>query len=450
MIHVVVPDGNIEEKQYVFDVVLNDFLGLNYTFEVGGDVYRISVASKEITFEDHFFGRLAGEESYLSEKHIPKAVKKSTCFKDLIILFGLDHIRRTTSGIHWGVDFVATVYFMLSRWEEVVGEKKKDSFDRFSAKQSLAFQCGFLETPLVDQYVEVLWGLLLELDPSLVRKERKAKTFVTCDVDTPYLCTSRSLQKTLRVLGGDLLKRRSLKAAGRTLYLFLQAQVGFFSDDPYMKDLRWMMKTNESLGKSVAFYFIPDTKNPQFDACYKLQDKVILDLFKEMSERGHELGVHPSFESYNDEAQLRKELTNFRDALKNLEIHQNQFGGRQHYLRWNFLTTPQALESAGSSYDSTMGYADHAGFRCGTSHDFPMFDLKARKKLTIRQRPLILMEASVVDPAYMNLGFTEESLSYMLGLKQKCYEYGGTFTLLWHNSYFPNAESKRFYQELIK
>ena len=47
---------------------------------------------------------------------------------------------------------------------------------------------------------------------------------------------------------------------------------------------------------------------------------------------------------------------------------------RQHYLRWRAPTTWQNWEDAGLDYDSTVGYADHVGFRAGTCYEYPIFN----------------------------------------------------------------------------
>ena len=72
-----------------------------------------------------------------------------------------------------------------------------------------------------------------------------------------------------------------------------------------------------------------------------------------------------------------------------------------HYLRWRHPTTMMALESAGMSYDSSLGYADYAGFRCGTCFEYPGFNPVSQQALCLRIRPLIAMECSVMDIAYI-------------------------------------------------
>ena len=82
-------------------------------------------------------------------------------------------------------------------------------------------------------------------------------------------------------------------------------------------------------------------------------------------------------------------------------------------------------------WDSTLGYADREGFRCGTCYAFPVFDVGARKPLRLRERPLVAMDATLVG--YRKLD-PEAAAASLAGLRAECKKYGGTFMLLWHNS----------------
>jgi hypothetical protein len=78
-----------------------------------------------------------------------------------------------------------------------------------------------------------------------------------------------------------------------------------------------------------------------------------------------------------------------------------------------------------------------------------MFDVLNRKKLHIKQRPLIVMECTVIDTTYMGLGYTEEALGLMKDLKQKCFKCNGNFSLLWHNSYLKTKEDRNMFEDLL-
>ena len=124
-------------------------------------------------------------------------------------------------------------------------------------------------------------------------------------------------------------------------------------------------------------------------------------------------------------------------------------GNRQHYLRWDVFQTADHLETAGYEYDSTGAFADRPGFRYGTSQPFTMWSWKKQGSLTLKQRPLILMECSVIDERYMGLGYSEEARLLMLSLKKNALAYGGDFTILWHNSHLSTSLDKKFFTELL-
>jgi hypothetical protein len=100
-------------------------------------------------------------------------------------------------------------------------------------------------------------------------------------------------------------------------------------------------------------------------------------------------------------------------------------------------------------YDSTLSYADRPGSRCGTCREYSLYDLHQRRPLRLRERPLIVMECSVIAERYLGLGYTDAALDLMLTLKQRALRHGGDFTLLWHNSHLTTAKDRAFYQALV-
>ncbi len=59
------------------------------------------------------------------------------------------------------------------------------------------------------------------------------------------------------------------------------------------------------------------------------------------------------------------------------------------------------------------------------------------------------MESSVIDDSYLGMGHSAEALDLMLTLKNRALQFGGDFTLLWHNSNFMTAKDREFYEALI-
>jgi hypothetical protein len=103
----------------------------------------------------------------------------------------------------------------------------------------------------------------------------------------------------------------------------------------------------------------------------------------------------------------------------------------------------------GLDFDSTLGYYDMPGFRCGTCYSFPIFDLSNRKTLKLLEFPLIAMECSFFD--YANMSY-DEAIHYALDLLSKTLFYDGNFVILWHNDKLADENSYyyKLYFELLK
>ena len=79
-----------------------------------------------------------------------------------------------------------------------------------------------------------------------------------------------------------------------------------------------------------------------------------------------------------------------------------------------------------------------------------MYSLTNRKPLNLKQKPLIVMECSIIADRYEGLGYSEKSIERFEYFKEICHKFNGTFTLLWHNSHLEKDIDKVFYQKLIK
>ena len=142
--------------------------------------------------------------------------------------------------------------------------------------------------------------------------------------------------------------------------------------------------------------------------------------------QGFEIGFHPGYDTFNDPERLAEE----KDRLDAV-LGKTQYGGRQHFLRFQVPNTWRHWEQIGLTYDSTMTYADHEGFRCGTCHPFRPFDVEQNRELDLWEWPLIVMDGTLRQ--YRGLT-PEQGQARILELARRCKQVGGTFTLLWHNS----------------
>ena len=175
----------------------------------------------------------------------------------------------------------------------------------------------------------------------------------------------------------------------------------------------------------------------------------VVDQWRRISSGGQSLGVHPGYETYDQPERVASATRLVRQQMEKLGIEQEELGGRQHYLRWETAGTARAYEEAGLSHDATLGFADHAGFRAGICYEYPWYDVQERRPLSLRERPLVLMDVTLTRPGYMDLG-AGESFDYAVALKSECRKYGGDFSVLWHNNVLQEETERELYQQLLR
>jgi peptidoglycan/xylan/chitin deacetylase (PgdA/CDA1 family) len=339
---------------------------------------------------------------------------------------------------------------MLSRYEELITQSF-DNHGRFPATASVAYKESFLDRPIINEYLEIFKDSLLLMWPNLNFTKHDRKNFITCDVDWPYDPTLYSLKQLFKKLAKSIIFDKEISSVLKRVCLFLNSKARKKNKDSYHQGIKFIMDMNEKYNNKVAFYFIShhtsklDTLNDsEFDS------QRIRSLLREIKNRGHELGVHPGYNTFNNSKNFKKTVERFRKILKEEKINQRDIGGRQHFLRWDTSQTPKLWEANNLLYDSTLSYADKSGFRCGICYEFTMYDLIERRPLNLKQRPLIVMECSIISKNYEGLGYKKESIERFEYLKKRCHQFDGTFTLLWHNYHFQNKEDKIFYEKLIK
>ena len=81
----------------------------------------------------------------------------------------------------------------------------------------------------------------------------------------------------------------------------------------------------------------------------------ILNQWQRIHERGHEIGVHPGYATYQSSKRIKEGADTLRLLLESSKLDQKLIGGRQHFLLWSLTETATALSEAGMLYDSTLG-----------------------------------------------------------------------------------------------
>ena len=351
-----------------------------------------------------------------------------------------------SSTFHLPIDIFGSAFFMLSRYEEVV-KSERDEHNRFPAWASLAFQEGFLERPIIYEYVELLWAVIKRLWPGIERKKRTYQVHLTHDVDSVLYGPFAGVPALIKQMAGDCLKRKEFDLAWKRMKAVFNSRRGFFDNDPH-NTFDFIMSLSEKYGLKSAFYFMTGGCSSR-DAAYDINMPWIKKLIQSIGERGHEVGIHPSYESYLDSEAIYREFQALLGVTQECGIRQNTWGGRQHNLRWSVRQTWRNWAEAGLNYDSTLGYAQHAGFRTGTCVEYPVYDLATRTPLSLRERPLIVMDGTLINSGYMGLDY-HESTKIVQNISNMCKLMKGKFTLLWHNGKLVTRRNRDLYNKIIR
>lgn len=241
---------------------------------------------------------------------------------------------------------------------------------------------------------------------------------------SPFNGLSLTVQKAERL---DRLVKRSIKSAWFG-----------FRKDPFHCYERWL-EIEKEFGAKSTFFFWPGWSNVQkhhhSDCSYELYDTVFFDgqkcnvaeMMREIYRRGWEIGLHPSWYTYNDVDELKRQKAALETTL-GCSID----SVRQHYLHYDIRTTPAVHAEAGFKFDSTLGFNDNIGFRFGSCYPWKLFDLQAEQTLEIVEIPLIIQDSAMLSPV-KGLQIDEETAyGYVVQLAEAVAAVGGVLTLLWH------------------
>ncbi|MDZ5810230.1 polysaccharide deacetylase family protein [Halorubrum sp. AD140] len=169
---------------------------------------------------------------------------------------------------------------------------------------------------------------------------------------------------------------------------------------------------------------------------YAIDDPAIVRTMRELDAGGWEIGLHGSFESFDDPDRLRSE----KRRLESLLGHRVR-GGRQHHLNLAIPETWEHHSTLGLEYDSTLGSSSTYGFENGY-HPFRPFDD------AFVEFPLTLMDVALPEVAADPVRARAECES----LLEEAAEHEAVMTVLWHPRYLGDdfPEHVELYRTLVR
>jgi len=421
IIKILSPEGFIEEKKYIFWII-SDLLGaeLVIEFQKRNDYKLILPNGKEIVFSDSFFGKLK-DHDYIKPENIPEEILylSNDYAKELPVIFGDNSFSEHENEVILGLDLPASVFFMISRWEETA-IKEKDDHGRFPGGLSLAVKHGFIKRPVVDEYIGFLKEIIKKLDTSVSFSEHTPELIITCDVDSFEKFNSGH---TLKMFAGHLIKRLDPVLFATDLVKYL-GKTFFGVKDPYQTFDR-IFSIAEKFNTKPVFFILTSPEDPYSDGWFTTAEKDIV-MFGSLKQKNAEIGLHYGYFSLLNEKNIISEKT-YLEKKYNIKVEK----GRAHFLQFNIRSSFDILEKAGIKDDYSLGYSRHAGFRCGTGRAFKPWNIDRKQAYNMIEHPLIVMDTTLYAHNKLNKIQIKAEFEYFMNISKM---YQTDLTILIHNS----------------
>jgi hypothetical protein len=321
----------------------------------------------------------------------------------------------TTSKASIPFDVFSAAFYLVSRYEEYLPHIR-DHYERFMAKESLAFQKGFLQKPLVNIWLKKFLSIIQKHYPAFVDQSSGFRYSSTIDIDNAFCYKHKGVVRTAGAFARSLWENDQEAIKERWEVLRGRQQDPFDTFDLQLQ-LQAKYKLEVIYFVLLADYGLNDKNIPVQSRPFQLLIKHLADHAK--------VGIHPSFGSNYQSDKLLVE----RDRLQKI-VKREVTASRQHFLKLSFPQTYRNLLELDITDDYTMGYAAQPGFRASICTPFHFYDLELEKMTPLKIHPFVVMDATF----RYYLDYTpEQSLQLIKALVDEVKAVDGHFVSLWHN-----------------
>lgn len=325
-------------------------------------------------------------------------------------------------------DLISAAFYLLSGWQEYFSDAR-DRHGRFPYAASVQQRYGFVALPVVNYYFDVLRVAVEHVTGQSLRPRRWAlgapfAAFISHDID--------ELRSSWKAPAKAALKQGQFGHFGRRLWRRL-------TQPDAWDNLETVAATVAGYGARSTFFILPEhrpgadgTPNADYELTEQLGQR-----FAKLHAQGFELAFHGSIGTAVDGKQYERERETLQRQLRGVPY---VAGLRFHYLRWEPRHTLNMLEQCSAAYDSTLGFAEHYGFRHSYCHPFYPFDFTAGQASSTLEIPLQAMDATLHHPNYLQLR-ADDILPTLQPMLAEVEKFGGVASILWHNDHFDPANT---------
>jgi hypothetical protein len=310
-------------------------------------------------------------------------------------------------------DLFSAVFYCLSLYQAYT-PMAKDQHGRIDFSEWWLRKLGLDNQPYVDVWIMELKHRLskhgvhsnLEIQQSLK---------ISFDIDHCWAFKNRTLLRSLKGIGGDILKGRIVNLKERLSVLAGRAT------DPYQEFFYWL--ENHVKKEITLFFLMIEGKKDSLNVWNKEKSVLISKLSKYFK-----VGLHPSYFTKDQPDSILQEMNLLKSCSgKPVTL------SRQHFLRWGIPDTFMELHAAGIQQEHSIGYYDQPGFLAATSRPFRFYNLREEREISMDFHPFCWMDSM---NKYYRVINEETEWQEIQELHRKAIEAGGTASLVFHNDSF--------------
>ncbi len=406
-------DHKSPRLDYVLDLVSNEIFNEPFVHTDDQTAY-ISYLGNKLNYSDK---GISDQEFYIRPHTIlfETGVRKQpvTCFD----FSGRPAFFQTEGD--YPFDIFAAVFFLVSRYEEYYSFQP-DKYGRYPHQASLAFKENFLDIPLINYWLEDFKKALGRKFPDLIFKMKDFKFIPSYDIDIAYSYKHKGMKRNLGGFCRDLANGRWNALLDRWDVLFNKKK------DPF-DSYEWLDSLHLYCRTRAYYFFLMAKKQTGVDKNIN-PDKTALQSLISYHAGGYTVGIHPSWQSGDEEAVLMEEV----DSLSAITGAPVKYS-RQHYIRMKLPQTYRWLTDVGVDKDFSMGYGAVNGFRASIASSFYWYDLLAERKTTLMLFPFCFMDATSF---YEHQLTPKEAFSELMDYYRKIKQVNGLMVTIWHNHFF--------------
>lgn len=319
-------------------------------------------------------------------------------------------------------DIFETIFFHISRYEEWFCEEKNlDLHGTLLSSHQYLVKNNIHQIPLVD----LLICYFLEkigLQPKI------SSTKFTLSHDIDVLLKYPSFYKFLRGFGNILLYQKDkIKKFVRHTINYIKSKHGI-NTDPY-DTFDWILMANNPKINQKTIYWLSGGKT-QFEGFFDISDPKVQTIMLLSKNHGYKTGLHPSYNTIDDKSMMESEWKKLCKVSKE-EI--SDF--RQHFLRFDVKKTGKILDELEAKTESSLGYRDRIGFRCGTGFPYRLYNFEAESAFNFIEIPLVVMDIAAMREADWNSSAWCDLITSFLERNKNATH----ITFNFHNSFFDPA-----------